>query len=102
MRGVGRGAPGLAGSIGFYGHPHRAADVIPSLHAPLLIIGGGADKGIPPGDLREFAEAVRNAGGGAELVVYDDAPHSFFDRATPEYQAACDDSWRRIREFIGL
>jgi len=94
--------PGLDGAIGFYGHPHRVADIVPRLRAPLLVIGGGADPGISPGDLEAFTASVRAAGGEAELVVYPDAPHSFFDRSVPGHEAACEDAWRRMITFMGL
>lgn len=92
---------GLAGAVGFYGHPHRAADVIDDMRVPLLVVGGGADAGIPPQDLEDFARTVRERGIAVELVVYDGAPHSFFDRGFAEHRAACDNAWRRIRRFLG-
>lgn len=91
---------GLRGAVGFYGHPHRARDVVHRMLAPLVIIGGGQDAGIPPSDLEAFAESVREAGVDVELVVYEGAPHSFFDRAYGEHRAACDDAWLRIRDFM--
>jgi carboxymethylenebutenolidase len=34
------------------------------------------------------------------MHVYPDAPHSFFDRTSGEYQQECDDAWRRILAFV--
>ena len=34
-----------------------------------------------------------------EIVIYDGAPHSFFDR-TADHVEACDDAWRRILELV--
>jgi len=33
-------------------------------------------------------------------VVYDGAPHSFFDRTFAQYREACDDAWRRVLRFV--
>ena len=35
-----------------------------------------------------------------ELVVYDGAPHSFFDRKQAEFADASDDAWRRVLAFV--
>ena len=51
-------------------------------------------------DVEKFAEQVRASGVGAELHVYPDAPHSFFDRTFAEHADACDDAWRRILDFV--
>jgi carboxymethylenebutenolidase len=91
---------GLAGSIGFYGRPALAEGVVGRAHAPLLLLVAGADAQIPVVDVEEFAESVRASGGEAEIVVYDGAPHSFFDRSFDEYSEACDNAWHRVREFI--
>jgi carboxymethylenebutenolidase len=92
--------PELTGAIGFYGHPHRAIDLVKDMRAPLLMIAAGDDASIPPGEIVALAQAVRDAGGAAEAVVYDGCPHSFFDRDRGDCRAACDDAWMRIRQFI--
>ena len=35
-----------------------------------------------------------------ELVVYDGAPHSFFDRKQEEFAEASEDAWSRTLKFI--
>ena len=35
-----------------------------------------------------------------EIVVYDNAPHSFFDRAQEQYAEESADAWQRVLEFI--
>jgi carboxymethylenebutenolidase len=35
-----------------------------------------------------------------EIVIYPDAPHSFFDRRFEEHADACEDAWRRVLRFI--
>jgi carboxymethylenebutenolidase len=97
---------GLSGSIGFYGHPgerngvigptQRAADI----EAPILALQAGADQNITAQDNAQFAEALRLAGVEHEVITYDGAPHSFFDRKQEEFADASADAWRRTTEFI--
>jgi carboxymethylenebutenolidase len=90
---------GLAGCIGFYGRPARVADQIGSMRVPLLLLAAGQDD-IPVEEVERFAEQARANGVDAELHVYPDAPHSFFDRTSGNYQEECDDAWRRVLAFI--
>jgi carboxymethylenebutenolidase len=92
--------PGLAGAIGFYGRPARVRDVIDQLKAPLLLLVAGADAGIPVAEVEQFDRDLAAAGVPHAMVVYDGAPHSFFDRTCAEHQAACDDAWRQILDFV--
>ena len=94
------GRHGLAGCIGFYGRPDRAADVVPAMQSPLLLLAAGQDR-TPVSDVEAFAARVREAGVEAEVHVYPDAPHSFFDRRYEQYEDECDDAWRRILDFVG-
>lgn len=91
---------GLKGCIGFYGRPDRAADVVAQMTAPLLLLAAGQDR-TPVADVQAFAAKVQQeAGVEAEVHVYPDAPHSFFDRRFAEHQEACEDAWRRILDFV--
>jgi carboxymethylenebutenolidase len=103
--------PGVAGVVGFYGGPARAEEGGSSpidearsgrLQAPVLALYGGADEGITPADQQAFAEALTAAGTPHETVVYDEAPHSFFDRKMDEHAAACADAWRLMLRFFGV
>ena len=53
----------------------------------------------PPEEFDEFAAKVRARGVEVQAHTYDGAPHSFFDRAFAEHEAACADAWRRILDF---
>jgi carboxymethylenebutenolidase len=99
---------GLAGVIGFYG---RVAEREPGdVNAPVLLakdyacpvlgLFGGADGAISGGDVEAFRTALDGASVPNEIVSYDGAPHSFFDRTFDQHRAACDDAWRRILRFI--
>jgi carboxymethylenebutenolidase len=90
---------GLAGCVGFYGKPDLVADRVESMHTPLLVLAAGKND-TPVEEVERFAERVRDHGVEAELHVYPDAPHSFFDRANGEYPRECDDAWRRVLAFI--
>ncbi len=61
---------------------------------------GGADAGIPPEAVAEFDRALTAAGVEHELVTYDGAPHSFFDRKQEEFADASADAWSRVLEFV--
>jgi carboxymethylenebutenolidase len=98
---------GLVGAVGFYGRPSVGRDGSPGptqraseLRAPILGLMGGADAGIPAEDVAAFGRALETTGVEHELVTYDGAPHSFFDRKQEEFAEASDDAWRRTLEFV--
>jgi carboxymethylenebutenolidase len=96
---------GLAGAVGFYGNPgdrdgpgptKRAAEI----EAPILALQAGADQNITPELNEAFDRALKAAGVEHELVVFEGAPHSFFDRKQEEFAEASDDAWRRVLAFL--
>jgi len=89
-----------AGSIGFYGRPSTAMEVLGQISAPLLLLVAGADKAIPLEESMAFDGALTQAGKEHQTVVYDGAPHSFFDRTYEQWASACDDAWGQILGFI--
>jgi len=99
---------GLAGAIGFYGRPGPSfADGSPGplqrvneIEAPILALMGGADQGIPVEQAQELDRALTEAGVPHEMVIYEGAPHSFFDRAYEEFKDASQDAWKRVLGFI--
>jgi len=91
-------AHGIAGAVGFYGRP--PLDEVARLRGPILALQGGADAAIPVEDDEAFDEALTAAGIEHEVVIYDGAPHSFFDRKQEDFQADSDDAWRRTLDFI--
>ena len=100
---------GLSGVIGFYGGPQgRGSDdetapvkLAPHYRCPVLGLFGGADENIPPEAIDGFKRALDDAGVQNEMVVYDGAPHSFFDRKFEQHHEACDDAWQRMLRFVG-
>lgn len=97
----------LAGAIGFYGRAGLGADGSPGpaqraaeIEAPILALMGGADQGITSDEVAAFEAALREAGIEHEIVTYDGAPHSFFDRRFEEFTEASDDAWGRVVAFL--
>ena len=93
-------AHGLNGAIGFYGRPERTLPNVEQIDAPILALQGGADRAISHEDNVQFEHALREHGKDYELVEFEGAPHSFFDRKQEEFGDASDDAWRRVLEFI--
>lgn len=100
---------GLAGVIGFYGWPQQrqpgdnGAPVVlaSSYRCPVLGLFGAADRGIPTEEVDRFRQALDAAGVSNQIVSYEGAPHSFFDRSAAEHREASDDAWRRMLSFVG-
>jgi carboxymethylenebutenolidase len=97
---------GLAGAVGFYGGPTRekfgpspvarAAEMT----CPILALQAGADQNITAEDNAAFDEALTRAGVEHDVVTYDGAPHSFFDRKYEEFADASADAWDRVLAFV--
>ena len=101
------GGQGLAGAVGFYGRPGLSSDGKPGpeqlagqLEAPVLALQGGADANITADQNEAFERALADAGVEHQLVVYEGAPHSFFDRKQEEFAAASEDAWARVLDFL--
>jgi carboxymethylenebutenolidase len=86
----------LAGCAGFYGKPSLLGDAAGRAHLPTVMLIAGADAATPVQDQLALAETMRAAGAEVDAVVYDGAPHSFFDRAFGDWADACDDAWRHL------
>ncbi len=97
---------GLAGAVGFYGMPaerngvagptQRAGEIA----APILALQAGDDANITAEHNEAFDRALADAGVEHEVITYDGAPHSFFDRRFEEFAAASDDAWARVLDFV--
>jgi carboxymethylenebutenolidase len=97
------------GVIAFYGPPSQSEDGGLSpideaqeglVRAPVLGLYGGEDRGIPASDVEAYDRALDGAGIEHRIVVYPDAPHSFFDRKMTEHADACRDAWARVLGFV--
>ena len=101
------GGHGLSGAVGFYGRPGEGRDEAPGptqraskIEAPILALQAGADQNITAEDNAAFDQALTAAGVEHEVVTYDGAPHSFFDRKQEEFAAASADAWARVLAFV--
>ncbi len=98
----------MAGVIGFYGWPvgpflndtPAPAAVAGKLESPVLRIFGGADQKIPATDVESFRKALAAASVEHDIRTYENAPHSFFDRAQADHAEAATDAWSAVRRFI--
>jgi carboxymethylenebutenolidase len=100
------GGHGLAGAVGFYGSLldrdswagpiSRAAE----MRAPILALQAGDDQNITAEQNAAFDQALTAAGVEHEVVTYDGAPHSFFDRKQDQFAADSEDAWQRVLDFI--
>ena len=100
------GGHGLAGAIGFYGMPGERngqmgpAAYVDQMECPVLALQAGDDAHITAEDNEMFERALTEAGVEHEVVTYDGAPHSFFDRKYEEFADASDDAWARVLAFL--
>ena len=97
---------GLAGAVGFYGMPGERDDEpgpigrAAEMQAPILALQAGADEHISAEINLAFDRALTAAGLEHEIVTYDGAPHSFFDRRQDEFAEASEDAWERVLSFL--
>jgi carboxymethylenebutenolidase len=73
-------------------------DLVKDLHAPVLGLYGGQDKGIPQADVDAMNAALKAAGKtGSEIIVYADAQHGFLADYRPSYNAKDSaDGWAKM------
>lgn len=73
-------------------------DLVKDLHAPVLGLYGGQDKGIPQADVDAMNAALKAAGKtGSEIIVYPDAQHGFLADYRPSYNAKdAADAWKKM------
>ena len=100
------GGHGLAGAVGFYGSLldrngwvgpiNRAAE----MSAPILALQAGDDENITAEQNAAFDAALTAAGVEHDVVTYEGAPHSFFDRRYEEFAHDSADAWRRVLDFV--
>lgn len=99
----------LAGIIAFYaglgrvfpGARGTALEMAKEIHYPVLGLFGGADPGIPVSLVHQLEAQLDQAQAPHDIVIYPDAPHSFFDRKAAEFAEASADAWERMIHFIG-
>ncbi|HEY4032807.1 MAG TPA: dienelactone hydrolase family protein [Ktedonobacteraceae bacterium] len=97
---------GLSGLIAFYAGLSRnmgngtVLERSTQIKYPVLGLFGGADQGIPTEQVHELDQNLSTTGIEHDVVIYPDAPHSFFDRRAVAYADASTDAWKRVLRFI--
>ncbi|UOY02182.1 dienelactone hydrolase family protein [Blastococcus sp. PRF04-17] len=86
----------VAGCVGFYGKPSVVGDAATRARRPTVMVIAGADAATPVEEQLRLADTMRSAGADVDAVVYDGAPHSFFDRAHGDWAEACADAWQHV------
>ena len=94
--------PKLHTAVINYGHLATDPAALAKIHASILGIFGGQDRGIPPEDVRKFEQALKKAGKKAEIHIYPDAGHAFENPNNKEGYRADDaaDAWTRTVNFL--
>ena len=94
--------PRIAATAINYGRLVTDFDTIAKISSPLLGNFGGADRGIPPEDVKAFGASLTKAGKLGDIKVYEGAGHAFMNPNNKEgYNAeAAADAWRRIDGFF--
>lgn len=94
--------PKVGAAVSFYGGFKKVPLEWENLNAPLLLIFGENDNGVPPGQGIELQKKLRQMGKIVDVAVYPHADHAFFNDTRPEvYNAeAAADAWRRTIELF--
>jgi carboxymethylenebutenolidase len=98
--------PKVGAAASFYGGFKKVELNWDNLNAPLLLIFGSNDSGVPASGGIELEKKLRAMGKNVDAVVYDGADHAFFNDSRPEvYKAeAAADAWDRtvrlFRQFV--
>ncbi len=70
--------------------------------APVMILHGGADAGIPMSDVADIATRMEEAGVDYEIEVYSGAPHAWTVFGSDRYREEADrKSWEAFGDFLG-
>jgi carboxymethylenebutenolidase len=95
-------AKNVGAAVSFYGGFKKVTPDWESLEAPLLLIYGENDQGVPASTGRELADKLRSMGKEVELVVYPGADHAFFNDARPAvyHQDAAADAWKKTLDLL--
>lgn len=89
--------------VSFYGFPPAAAGDLAGITAPGLIFFGEHEEYFSVPETEAFVARQRAAGREADLVLYPDAGHAFFNDDRPEVFTphAANDAWRRTLAHFG-
>ncbi len=90
----------LAVAIPWYGRPISPEDAA-NVKAPVLGLYGAEDGGIPVDAVQAMGEGLTAAGIENEIMIYEGAPHAFFNDTRESFnEAAAADAWPRALEWM--
>jgi carboxymethylenebutenolidase len=94
--------PTLAADVINYGALADDPDDLKKIHAPILGLFGGQDRGIPPSAVNKFAEQLKKLGKSVDVHIYPEAGHAFENSNNKMGYRADDaaDAWKRTVEFL--
>ncbi|MEA2491328.1 MAG: carboxymethylenebutenolidase [Acidobacteriota bacterium] len=91
----------VAAAVSFYGGFKKVATPWDDLQAPILLIYGEKDQGVPAEKGRELEQTLREKGKDVELMIYPGANHAFMNNTGPNYKPdAAQDAWQRAVDFL--
>ncbi|HEX6641446.1 MAG TPA: dienelactone hydrolase family protein [Thermoanaerobaculia bacterium] len=91
----------VGAAASFYGGFKQVSPEWENLQAPILLIYGENDKGVPAEQGRALEAKLAKLGKNAELVIYPGADHAFFNDTRPNHKPdAAADAWRRTLELF--
>jgi len=88
--------------VSFYGGFKKVSIDWNNLRAPILLIYGEKDQGVPPEQGRQLEQQLKKMGKNVQLLVYPGAGHAFFNDMRKEVYKpdAAADAWKRMLEFF--
>jgi len=92
----------VGAAVSFYGGFKKLSIHWENLKAPIILIYGENDKGVPAEQGRQLEAKLKQLGKNVQLIVYPNADHAFFNDMRPEvYNAsAAADAWKRTIDFF--
>ncbi|HSP78640.1 MAG TPA: dienelactone hydrolase family protein [Myxococcaceae bacterium] len=92
--------PELDAVVVYYGQPVLDVQVLKSIQGPVLALFGTKDESIPLEKVRQFDEALSDAGVAHRIITYD-ARHAFANPSGARYDAeAAAAAWEQTRAFL--
>ena len=94
--------PTLTAAVINYGRLATDPEQLKKIHASILGLFGGQDRGITPDDVKQFDLALRRLGKHVETIIYPDAGHAFENPNNKDGYRANDatDAWNRTVDFL--
>jgi carboxymethylenebutenolidase len=94
--------PRLSATVINYGRLATSPDALKKIHASILGIFGGQDRGITVSDVRNFEQQMKQLGKPVEIVIFPDAGHAFENPNNKTGYRADDaaQAWKKTVAFL--